>query len=364
VSVGGYVKLDIIYSDKVVTTIPAIGPTNVPLDTDKEKDNSQTNLDVRQSRLRVTWDETVGGVKISGRIEGDFTTTDGNALTSNSRHLRLRHAFARADHPSGFFLLAGQWFSLFMNDEIAAAAAVRTVDFNGPAGQIFARQPQLRVGWKVPMGPTGTLTLEGDIEKHSVEDLGSPVVNESQGEGQVTPLFGGKVSWRHPIFQAEAALMLGDNTVILPGGRDESDAAWAFQVSAEARLRPVTLFGSYYTQQGLGRLVNGDFASADSHPGGQFGNVESQGFYVGAGLALTPETTVNAIYGWAKSDEDASIGWTGSHLEKQQSIHVNVFHRFWKNWQVGLEYQRRDVETFSGVEGDVTIVRGALWYFF
>ncbi len=361
VAVSGYVKLDVFYSDKLVGTTPDIGPNAVPLDTDKERDNNQTNLDVRQTRIRVTFDDTVGGVKMSGRIEADFDTGDGNALTSNSRHLRLRHAFVRADHPTGFFLQAGQYWSLLMNDTIAQP---NLVDFNGPAGQVFARQPQLRVGWRNPMGPMGTLVLEGDIEKHSLADLGSTAVNEAQGEGQTIPLFVGKVSWLHPIFQAEAAGAIGRNTVILPGGKDEDDSAWGFQVSAQVMFPPVTVFGHYQVQKGLGRLLAGDFATAGLTATGKVENIESNGFYVGASLALTPDTSINGVFGWAEADEETSIGFTGTRLEKHQTIHLNILHKFWKNWQVGLEYQRLDVETFSGVEGDANLFRGALWYFF
>ncbi len=370
VSVSGYVKLDVQYSDKIMGGgFPSPGVAATPLDTNKEADNNQTILDARQSRIRVTWTDDVGGVKMSGRIESDFFTGDGNALTSNSRHLRLRHAFARADHPSGFFLLAGQTWSIWMNDTIAQP---NIIDFNGPAGQIFARQPQLRVGWTNKMGPIGTLVLEGGVEKHSVRDLGSASVNEAQGEGQQTPLFVGKASWLHSIFQAEAAVALGNNTVILPGGSDETESAWAFQVSAQATITPVTLFAHYQNQKGLGRLINSDFATAGCSPApfncsvadSKLENIESQGFYVGVSFALSPDTSINAVYGWAKADEDTSIGFTGTSLEKHQSIHLNILQKFWKNWQAGVEYQRYDVEAFNGTEGDANIVQGAIWYFF
>ena len=367
VNVSGYVKLDVQYSDKIMGGgFPSPGVAATPLDTNNEADNKQTILDARQSRVRVTFDDTVGGVKMSGRIETDFFTGDGNALTSNSRHLRLRHAFARADHPSGFFLLAGQTWSIYMNDSIAQP---NIIDFSGPAGQIFGRQPQLRVGWRNPMGPMGTLVLEGGVEKHSVRDLGSATVNEAQGEGQRTPLLVGKVSWLHSIFQAESALAVGNNTVVLPGGGDETKSAWAFQVSAQATITPVTLFAHYQNQKGLGRLLNGDFATAGlttppNPADAKLENIESQGFYVGASFALSPDTSINAVYGWAKADQDTSIGFTGASLEKHQSLHVNILQKFWKNWQAGVEYQRYNVEAFNGTEGDANLLHGAIWYFF
>ena len=362
VSVSGYVKLDLQWSDKIMGGgFPSPGVAATPLDTNKDADNTQTLLDARQSRIRVTFDDTVGGVKMSGRIEGDFFQGDGNALTSNSRHLRLRHAFARADHPAGFFLLAGQTWSIWMNDAIAQP---NIIDFNGPAGQIFARQPQVRVGWTNNLGPMGSLVLEGGVEKHSTNNLGSALVAENQGEGQPMPLLAGKVSWLHSMFQAEAALALANNTVILTGGKDESEGAWAFQLSAQATIAPVTLVAHFQSQKGLGRLINQDFPSAFLGADNKVENIESQGFYVGGSFALSPDASINAYYGWAKADEAASVGFTGSQIEQMTSIHVNFLQKFWKNWQAGVELQRYNVEAFDGTEGDATIIQGAIWYFF
>ena len=91
---------------------------------------------------------------------------------------------------------------------------------------------------------------------------------------------------------------------------------------------------------------------------------EVQGGYVSASLALTPETSINGVLGFAKADENTAIGFTGTELEKHRTLHVNIIHRFWKSWQTGLEYQRSNVETFGGTKGDVNIIRTALYYFF
>jgi len=375
VSVSGYLKLDVQYSDKVglgglqgFITLPT-----VPLDTDKDRDNAQTFVDARASRLRAVFTDEIAGIKLSGMVEGDFFTTDGNALTSNSRHLRLRHAFARADHPSGFFLLAGQYWSLFSDVVPFATMPVvgltPLVDNIGPASVLLGRQPQIRLGWKNPLGGgMGDLLLEANVEKHSVSNLGSTSADESQGEGQTTPLFVGKASWLHQRFAAEAAIALGNNTVIFTGGKDESQGAWGFEATARATFAPVTLLAHFVTQKGLGRLLGliGDFPTALPKLADptKFENIESQGFYVGLSVALSPQTAVTALYGWAKADEDTSIGFTGGILEKHQSIHLGVIHKFWQRWQAGLEYRRFDVETFSGVDGDVNFIHGALWYFF
>ncbi len=359
VGVSGYIKLDIQYGDKLTGSFPSPGPNDVPLDDNKEKDKSQTILDARQSRLRATFSDEVLGVKISGRIEGDFFTGDGNALSSNSRHFRLRHAFARGDHPSGFFLLAGQTWSLLMNADVAQPDLV---DFNGPAGQIFSRQPQLKAGYRVPLAG-GELVIEGNVEKQSVPDLGATSVNEAQGEGQDVPLFTGKVSWLSKPVKVEGAVAFARNRIVLAGGKDTDETAWAAQVSAEVAFGPFTVFGHYQHIDGLGRLGSGDFPTAFL-VGNTLENVESDGFYVGGRYTLTKNTSFNAVFGWNQADELSAAEFTGDRLETHQSIHVNVIHKFWERWQVGLEFRRWDVDAFNNKEGDVNLVHAAIWYFF
>ena len=61
---------------------------------------------------------------VSGRIEADFFSGDGNELISNSRHLRLRHAFFEAGN-----WLFGQTWSLMMDRDFIAYGT--TVDLPG-----------------------------------------------------------------------------------------------------------------------------------------------------------------------------------------------------------------------------------------
>ncbi len=367
VGVSGYIKLDVQYSDKLTGSFPSPAPSDTPLDSNTDKDHSQTIIDARQSRLRATFSDDIAGVKTSGRIEADFFNGEGTALTSNSRNFRLRHAFVRGEHSSGFFVLAGQTWSLFMNSEVAQPDLV---DFNGPAGQIFARQPQLRVGYTVPLGPLGDLLLEADVEKHSVPDFrgtaaaptaAAASVDTSQGEGQDVPLVAGKVTWLGKPVKVEAAFAWARNRAILTGGVDTDENAWAAEVSAEVTFGPVTLFGHYHHVDGLGRLANGDFPTAFLL-GTSIENVETDGWYAGATYHLTKNTAFTGVYGYHKADRNAGFGATA--LEKHQSIHANVIHKFWERWQVGLEYRRFDVDAFDGQEGDVNSVFGAVWYFF
>jgi len=354
VGVSGYVKLDVQYSDKIFFL--SDGPGSTPLDTDKVGDNSELQIDARQTRFRIRATDEVAGVKMASTVEADFFTVDGNALKNHSRHPRLRHAFARADVPGGFFILAGQYWGLLFNEDVAGTSIV---DFNGPAGQMAHRQPQLRLGTRFPAG-AGDLILEGNIEQLATRNLGAAGVDESQGRGQTSPLFNGRVSWLGKMFKASAAGAVGKATVILADGSDTDDTVSAFALNAEANLAPITVYAHYQFVSGLGGLANNDFAQQVNLTNNELEAIDSNGFYVGAKLDLTKDTSINAVYGYAKADKAS----TGSDLEKMSSIYLNIFHKFWQRWMAGLEYRRFDVETFAGVEGDVNIVHGALYFFF
>ena len=370
VSVGGYLAGNFLWSDKINGSYIAPrsgGATSTPLDTDKDRDNNQFIITAQRSRLWARFTDDVGGVKMSGAIEGDFNTGDGNALTSNSRHLRLRLAYARADHPSGFFLLAGQYSAITTNEDIAFSGKFAIDDVNGPIGGMSgARQPQLRVGWKTPMGPGSELMFEASVEKNSTTNLGSASVDESQGEGQPLPLVGGRVTWSSPIVRVQAGVGLSENTVILAGGKDESDGASVFFANAELIFQPITLFAHVHTQKGLARLTGGagEFPSAFL-VNNKVENVESTGFMAAVKFQLTPDTRINAIYGWHKADEIAAgSAFTGANLETLKTMEINIIHRFWKNWQIAFSFMRNEVEAFNGTEGDNNQVHMEIWYFF
>ena len=131
----GYAKLDIIHDlnafqgDNV--SFPAI-----PLDgTAAARRQGATRLHARQSRFNIETRTPTEFGTLRTLIEGDFEGVGGNELTSNSSAFRLRHAYGELGP-----VLGGQTWSNFMDPQ----SIPETVDFNGPAGQIFIRQAQLR----------------------------------------------------------------------------------------------------------------------------------------------------------------------------------------------------------------------------
>ena len=134
--IGGYAKLDLIY-DINANKGDSLGLIQVTAPEGSAAANRQGNfrLHARQSRFFIrTWTPTDWG-ELATHIEGDFEGTGGNQMISNSNSFRLRHAYGRLGP-----VLAGQTWTTFM----ALHALPETLDFAGPAGQIFVRQGQIR----------------------------------------------------------------------------------------------------------------------------------------------------------------------------------------------------------------------------
>jgi hypothetical protein len=140
ITIGGYVKLDALYSDKSVGVASQgnqlLFPSLIPVGpTADDNAKSQTTFHARQSRLFVKTATPTPLGDLTTYVEGDFFGADGNETVSNSNGFRMRHAWGTLGH-----LSAGQYWSNFMNE----TALPETVDFGGPVGQIFVRQAQVR----------------------------------------------------------------------------------------------------------------------------------------------------------------------------------------------------------------------------
>ena len=150
--IGGYAKLDLIY-DINSNKGDSLGLVQISAPEGSAAANKQGNfrLHARQSRFWIrTWTPTDWG-ELETHIQGDFEGTGGNQMISNSNSFRLRHAYGRLGP-----VLAGQTWSNFM----ALHALPETLDFAGPAGDIFVRQAQIRYTHSFGGGTALVLSVE------------------------------------------------------------------------------------------------------------------------------------------------------------------------------------------------------------
>lgn len=140
VTLGGYAKLDAIWSDRS-TGVDSVGdqifnPGLIPVGPAAgQQKRDQVTLHARQSRIWLGTSTPTSRGELRTYIEGDFFGADGNESTSNAHGFRVRHAYGALGK-----LLAGQTWTNFFDVQ----AYPETLDFGGPAGQIFVRQAQVR----------------------------------------------------------------------------------------------------------------------------------------------------------------------------------------------------------------------------
>ena len=136
VTLGGYVKLDAVYSNPSAGTgttadlflqpnAIAVGPGA------GDNERNQLKFGARESRMFAKTNTPTSWGDLVTYIEGDFYGADGNESVSNSSGLRLRHAYGTVGH-----FLGGQTWTNFMY----VPSLPETLDFGGPVGQIFDRR--------------------------------------------------------------------------------------------------------------------------------------------------------------------------------------------------------------------------------
>ena len=146
---GGYVQLDSITSDyqegdpgnRLIDDF--LVPSLIPVEPVEGNGDSYTttNIHAKSSRFYFTTDTDTDVGRISSRIELDFMLSrNGDERISNSWNSRIRHAYVKWDYGENKSLLAGQTWSTFFN----VAALPDLLDFVGPVGTIFDRQPLVR----------------------------------------------------------------------------------------------------------------------------------------------------------------------------------------------------------------------------
>jgi hypothetical protein len=145
---GGYVELDAIASSYSEGRPPAVMddlfiPSLIPVEpiAGESEAYRSTNVHAKTSRFFFGTESATPMGKVSSRIELDFILSgQGDERVSNSFGARIRHAYLTWDYAPQKSLLAGQAWSTFFN----VSTLPDSLDFVGPVGTVFERQPMLR----------------------------------------------------------------------------------------------------------------------------------------------------------------------------------------------------------------------------
>ena len=356
VKIGGYVKLDAIYD------VDAAGPDfflfpTIPLEGTAAHDRQgQTNFHARQTRvnLRTSTPTEIGSV--NSYIEFDFFGTRGTETISNSHNLRLRHAQFNV----GSWLFGQTWSTILDLNSYG-----ETLDFNGPTGVLFIRQPQIRFTHR----PSDTLELAVALENPQGD------ISETSGSTNVSvldqfPDLVGRATFSGSWGEVSVGALVREFRTDDGAGNDDEDIGYGLALGTSLNVGSSTrLFGSLNFGDGIGRYLADSAGQGAAFDGrDRLEAQEAWGASIGVTQKWTPQTRSTIAYGHTHVDNDTSILTTAadraSANKDLDSLHVNFIWSPIKPMDVGIEYiyGRREVE--SGLDGDMSRIQASFKYSF
>lgn len=211
---GGFFKTDFIRDLNPAGNVYAFVPSSFPIPQVAGVYNSNVSVGPTRLSLDLVIPKTKLGVWRS-YLEMDF-------FGNNSTTPRLRHAYAQVRN-----LLVGQTFSNFMDPDTVPD----TLDFQGPNGYVYLRNPQVRYGLALRPGTTFYVS----VEKAS----SSVTFTTPQGAAEPnSPAPDGAVRLRQEFERGhlQVAAIFRDIAAYLPSGRTGSVFGWGVNTSGIMKI--------------------------------------------------------------------------------------------------------------------------------
>ena len=368
IQIGGYVKLDSIFSDYsdgnaatagigedflVASTIPVGGVT------EGDSGDIHYNAHAKSTRLFFKSATELGAGSVNTHIEIDaMAGGQGDERISNSYAQRLRHAYIDWNIDGNHALLAGQAWSTFFN----VGALPEGLDFVGPVGTIFERQPQIRYTQRLGSGnlqfaaenPATTLYngSENPYDDNSRPDLVLRYNNRI-----------GDLAYSVASMSRELAYDRGD-------GSNEAEQGYAISLSGKWQLGRDDLRFMYSYGNALGRYLGlnsyrgGIIDPAD----GSIELIDQHGGYVALRHLWSAQWRSNLVLSATAADNPATV--SDMTPSAYQSLHLNLLYSPVPKMSLGGEYivARKEVENLSGLladdEGELQRVQFSVKYVF
>jgi hypothetical protein len=360
VTLGGYVKLDAVYSNPsagVGTTADlflqpnaiAVGPGA------GDNERNQVKFGARESRMFAKTSTPTSWGDLVTYIEGDFYGADGTESVSNSHGLRLRHAYGSLGH-----FLGGQTWTNFMY----VPSLPETLDFGGPVGQIFDRQAQVRwtqsfdgagslAGgqWSVSLeNPESVVTVPGGANFRADDDrfpdvTGQVVFNTSRGKIAVSGIL-------RQIRADSKTPAVVDQTL---GGA--ISVAGVIPAIGKDDVRFALSAGN-----AIGRYSDGFFPDGVVGADGQIRLPKQWGWYVAYRHFWTDSLRSNLVLSGASETNPA--GAPASTDKSTESAHANLIWSPVANTDLGLEYIYANRKTEDGLKGHLNRLQASAKYTF
>ncbi len=331
--IGGYVKLDMIHDFNPIGSPDYFDVSKIPTDDSK---GESTHLHAKETRLFIDTRTAskVGEVRVY--VEGDFYGPSGA--------LRLRHAFVEI----GGKLLAGQWWSNFMDENIIPS----TLDFEKPAAYAFARHAMLR--WKQSLSKDAYLAFA--LEEPSANGQAPTEAGKFESPlPDFTARYRVTKKWGHVQLSGFAALVRyrydagGKDDVSLVGG----NLSGQFNLLKKDNIIYQVVYGP-----GIGRYRGGISTGLDNNE-----NLEA---ITDTGITIGYQhywnTAFSSLVVYNQGTNNTTAGQPENNLSHTRYFAANLLWHFADNAFVGMEYLWGNREDISGESGTANRLQFSVRY--
>lgn len=335
--VYGFVQSDYIQDFKRVDPNwdATLRPSRIPTESGKFGTDGQAVLSVRQTRFGVTADLPVEDHKMYTKFEFDFF---GVGEDEGKTTIRLRHAYGEYRH-----WLGGQTHSLFMDIDMFP----NTIDYWGPAGMVFLRNPQIRYIFSKGANEFAMAIEQpsNDIDPGQFRTLGEDLDIQVQPDENIPDFTAmGRVNrdWGH--IQLSGILRrVGYETIGTPNNSPKRRlTGWGLNLTSNFKT----------SQADVLRLavVHGNGIASYMNDGGTDMAPEGRLSVNNASVKLVPLTGITAYFDHSWNEKyTSSIGYSRTQVDNTslqeddafnigEYASVNLLHKPVKNMMVGAEF--------------------------
>jgi len=346
IEIGGFMKLDSQFSDYSDGGAATAGigedflvPSTIPIG--GEGGDTKFHSHAKSSRLWIKSRTAVAGGQVNTHLELDaMASGQGDERISNSSAQRLRHAYVDWQVDGTRALLAGQTWSTFFN----VGALPEGMDFVGPVGTIFERQPQLRYTHKIGAGSVQlaaenpATTLYNGTE-NPYDDNGTPDIVLRYNNRM------GGLSYSVASLSRELAYDTGTGS--------ESARGYAISVSGKYQLGRDDIRFMLSSGNALGRYMglNG-YRAGIIEADGEIELIDQTGGFVALRHLWNEEWRSNLVLSASRADNPDTVSDTTASAYR--SLHLNLLYSPIPKMTLGGEYilASKTVENASGALAD------------
>jgi hypothetical protein len=361
VTLGGYVKLDAVFSNPSAGVDTkgdlSLDPTTIPVGPGAgNNERNQVKFGARESRLFVKTNTPTSMGDLNTHVEFDFYGADGNESVSNSHGFRLRHAYGTLGN-----LLAGQTWTNFMNP----ASLPDTLDFGGPVGQIFDRQAQVR--WTQPFGGPGSATSgQWSVGLENPEAVVQiPGGGSFRADDDRLPDVTGQVLFNTSIGKISVHGLVRQIRVDSASAPVVVDQKLGGAVSVAGVIPSVGKDDFRFTASAgnaIGRYSDGFFPDGVVGSDGQIRLPKQWAWFAAYRHYWFDQLRSSLVLSTAGENNPA--GAPASTNKSTRSAHVNLIWSPVANSDLGLEYIHADRETEDGLKGHLSRLQASAKYAF